>query len=88
MLFQRTLLLRKRVKPVQKARRKNRRRQRPSHPVRRVHTATVSRELGLSERKRNDRKTVEELDGVLRKHDPADPVRYSYGLFGLGIEGS
>jgi uncharacterized protein (TIGR02757 family) len=52
-----------------------------------VHTANVSRKLGLLERKQNDRKTVEELDGVLRLFDPADPVRYDYGLFGLGIEG-
>jgi uncharacterized protein (TIGR02757 family) len=52
-----------------------------------VHTANVSRKLGLLERKQNDRKTVEELDGVLRLLDPADPVRYDYGLFGLGVEG-
>jgi uncharacterized protein (TIGR02757 family) len=52
-----------------------------------VHTANVSRKLGLLERKQNDRKTVEELDGVLRLMDPSDPVRYDYGLFGLGVEG-
>jgi hypothetical protein len=27
------------------------------------------------------------LDGVLRLMDPSDPVRYDYGLFGLGVEG-
>ncbi len=42
---------------------KNRRRQRSSQLVRRDHTASVSRRLGLLERKQNDRKTVEELDG-------------------------
>jgi hypothetical protein len=87
MLFQSASPLRKRVKPVQKVPKRNLRRQRFSHLVRSDYTATVSRKLGLLERKQNDRKTVEELDGVLRLFDPSDPVRYDYGLFGLGVEG-
>ena len=87
MLFQHTSLLGKRVKPVQKVPRKNRRRQGSIFPVRRDHAASVSRKLGLLERKQNDRKTAEELDGVLRRLGPADLMWYDYGLFGLGIEG-
>ncbi|MDZ4752457.1 MAG: TIGR02757 family protein [Flavobacteriales bacterium] len=52
-----------------------------------VHTASVSRKLGLLKRTQNDRKTVEELDVFLRKLDPKDPVKYDYALFGLGVSG-
>ncbi|MFC2115355.1 TIGR02757 family protein [Bacteroidota bacterium] len=50
-----------------------------------VHTGNVARKLGLLRRKQNDWRAVEELTGVLRKFDPADPVKYDYALFGLGI---
>ena len=50
-----------------------------------VHTGNVARKLGLLKRKQNDWKAVEELTGVLRKFDPADPVKYDFALFGLGI---
>ena len=50
-----------------------------------VHTGNTARKLGLLRRKQNDWKAVEELTGVLRELDPADPVKYDYALFGLGI---
>jgi uncharacterized protein (TIGR02757 family) len=49
-----------------------------------VHVGRVSRSLGLVSRKQNDRKTVEELTSVLRKFNPADPIIYDFGLFGIG----
>lgn len=50
-----------------------------------VHTANVSRQLGLLSRKQNDWKAVEELTGSLREFDPDDPVKYDLALFGLGV---
>ena len=50
-----------------------------------VHVGNVSRELGLLKRKQNDRKSVEELTGVLREIRPEDPAIYDYALFGIGI---
>ena len=50
-----------------------------------VHSATVSRSLGLLHRKTNDWKAVEELTALLRQFDPDDPVKYDFALFGLGI---
>jgi len=50
-----------------------------------VHTANVSRKLGLLKRKQNDHKAVIELDNALRSMDAADPVKYDYALFGLGV---
>ena len=53
-----------------------------------VHTANISRKLGLITRKQNDLKTLEELMMHLRKFDTIDPSKYDYALFGLGaIEG-
>lgn len=53
-----------------------------------VHTANISRKLGLITRKQNDLKTLEELMLHLREFDPNDPSKYDYALFGLGaIEG-
>lgn len=53
-----------------------------------VHTANISRKLGLITRKQNDLKTLEELMSHLRIFDPNDPAKYDYALFGLGaIEG-
>jgi len=49
-----------------------------------VHTATVSRELGLLKRKQNDWKALEEIMGTLRSFDPADPAKYDFALFGVG----
>jgi len=41
----------------------------------------------LLKRKQNDAKAVMELDNVLRKMDPLDPVKYDFALFGLGVTG-
>lgn len=49
------------------------------------HSGNTSRRLGLLTRKENDWKAVEELTAVLRKFDPADPVKYDFALFGLGV---
>ncbi len=50
-----------------------------------IHTGTVSRKLGLLQRKQNDWKAVEELTSALRTFDPDDPVKYDFALFGLGV---
>lgn len=50
-----------------------------------LHTGNMARKLGLLKRKMNDWKAVEELTGVLREFDPADPVKYDFALFGLGV---
>lgn len=50
-----------------------------------VHSGNVARKLGLINRKQNDARTVNELDGRLREMDPADPVKYDFALFGLGV---
>lgn len=50
-----------------------------------VHAGNTARKLGLIERKINDWKAVEELTSVLRGFDPADPVKYDFALFGLGV---
>ncbi|MBC2840650.1 TIGR02757 family protein [Robiginitalea sp. SC105] len=50
-----------------------------------VHSGKVARALGLLKRKQNDAKAVAELDRSLRKLDPADPVKYDFALFGLGV---
>lgn len=49
-----------------------------------VHSGNVARHLGLIKRKQNDAKAVMELDCILRKLDPIDPVKYDFALFGLG----
>ena len=50
-----------------------------------VHVARVSRELGLIDRKSNDRKTVELLTLKLREFDKDDPVKYDFALFGVEL---
>jgi uncharacterized protein (TIGR02757 family) len=50
-----------------------------------LHTGNVSRMLGLLNRKQNDWLSVEEVTARLREFDPADPVKYDFALFGLGI---
>ena len=49
-----------------------------------VHTARVGRKLKLLSRKQNDWKAVLELNARLKQFDPNDPVRFDFGLFGLG----
>jgi uncharacterized protein (TIGR02757 family) len=50
-----------------------------------LHSGNTARSLGLLTRKMNDWKAVEELTGLLREFDPADPVKYDFALFGLGV---
>lgn len=50
-----------------------------------VHVARVSRELGLIDRKSNDRQTVEMLTAKLREFDANDPVKYDFALFGVEL---
>jgi len=50
-----------------------------------VHSGNVSRKLGLLGREQSDWKAVEELTANLRILDPADPVKYDFALFGLGV---
>jgi uncharacterized protein (TIGR02757 family) len=50
-----------------------------------VHTASVGRKLGLLQRRSNDWKSVVEITSALRTFDPADPVKYDFALFGLGV---
>jgi len=50
-----------------------------------LHSGNTARHLGLLKRKMNDWKAVEELTAVLRDFDPADPVKYDFALFGLGV---
>lgn len=50
-----------------------------------VHVARVARGLGLLQRTQNDWQAALELTEHLRELDPADPVKYDYALFGLGV---
>ncbi|MCQ2309054.1 MAG: TIGR02757 family protein [Bacteroidales bacterium] len=50
-----------------------------------VHVARVSRDLGLIDRKNNDRQTVELLTAKLRDFDANDPVKYDFALFGAEL---
>lgn len=52
-----------------------------------VHSGNIARKLGILKRTQNDARAVSELDGVLRSFDPADPVKYDFALFGLGVSG-
>ncbi|MDR0537210.1 MAG: TIGR02757 family protein [Tannerellaceae bacterium] len=52
-----------------------------------VHVGNTARRLGLLTRKANDRKSVEELTGILRQYCPEDPVKYDFALFGIGVNG-
>ncbi|MDB5011341.1 MAG: hypothetical protein JWQ06_2130, partial [Mucilaginibacter sp.] len=51
-----------------------------------LHVDRVARKLKLITRKQTDWQTAVELTQRLRKYDPADPVKYDFALFGLGIE--
>ena len=51
-----------------------------------LHVDRVARKLKLIKRKQTDWQTALELTSNLRKFDPADPVKYDFALFGLGIE--
>ena len=50
-----------------------------------VHSGDVARVFGLLARNQNDWKAVEEITAVLRTYDLADPVKYDFALFGIGV---
>ncbi len=50
-----------------------------------IHSGRVARHLGLLKRKQDDWKAVQELTANLRLLDPADPVKYDFALFGMGV---
>lgn len=51
-----------------------------------LHVDRVARKLGLIKRKQTDWQTAVELTKNLKKLDYADPVKYDFALFGLGVE--
>lgn len=51
-----------------------------------VHVDRVARKLGLINRKQTDWLTALELTENLKVFDPADPVKYDFALFGMGVE--
>lgn len=51
-----------------------------------THTFTVSKKLGLLQRKSYDLQAAYELTETLRKFDPDDPVKYDFALYRLGQE--
>jgi uncharacterized protein (TIGR02757 family) len=51
-----------------------------------LHVDRVARKLNLITRKQTDWQTAVELTERLREFDPADPVKYDFALFALGIE--
>ena len=51
-----------------------------------VHVSRVARKLGLIERKQTDWQTAVELTESLQRLDPADPVKYDFALFSLGVD--
>ncbi len=50
-----------------------------------LHVERVSRKLGLITRKQVDWQTALELTYNLKLMDPADPAKYDFALFGLGV---
>lgn len=50
-----------------------------------LHSGRTARNLGLLSRRQNDWKAALELTDALRRFDPADPVRFDFALFGMGI---
>lgn len=49
-----------------------------------VHTGNIARKLGMMQRTQNDWTALAEVQSVLCKFDPVDPVKYDFALFGLG----
>lgn len=50
-----------------------------------IHSGNVARKLGLLKIRQNNWKAVREVTENLIRFDPADPVKYDYALFGLGV---
>lgn len=51
-----------------------------------VHVANIARNLSLTKRKQNDRKTVEEVTDALCTFCPEDPIKYDFALFSLDLD--
>jgi uncharacterized protein (TIGR02757 family) len=51
-----------------------------------THSGRVARKLGLLLRRQDDWKAATELTDNLKILDAADPVKYDYALFGMGVE--
>jgi uncharacterized protein (TIGR02757 family) len=51
-----------------------------------THVASLGRSLGIIKRKANDWQTAWELTQTFRRLNPADPIRYDFALFGLGVD--
>lgn len=50
-----------------------------------LHVARVAQHFQLVERKQTDWLTALELTSQLKRFDPADPVKYDFALFALGV---
>ncbi len=50
-----------------------------------VHVGNTARQLGLTTRRANDKKTVLEITNLLRELRPNDPIIYDYALFGYSM---
>lgn len=50
-----------------------------------VHVARVARRFGLLERPQTDWQAGVALTQQLKRFDPADPAKYDFALFGLGV---
>ena len=50
-----------------------------------VHVGETARQLGLIDRRANDRRAAVELTETLRTLRPSDPVVYDFALFGIGM---
>ena len=50
-----------------------------------LHVARVARRFNILQRKQTDWQAALELTEYLRTLDPADPVKYDFALFGLGV---
>jgi uncharacterized protein (TIGR02757 family) len=50
-----------------------------------VHVARVAKRFNLLQRKQIDWQAAIELTNYLKTLDPADPVKYDFALFGLGV---
>lgn len=50
-----------------------------------LHVARVARQLNILQRKQTDWQAAVELTQQLQQFDPADPAKYDFALFGLGV---
>ena len=50
-----------------------------------VHVARVAKQFNLLQRTQSDWQAAIELTNYLRTLDSADPVKYDFALFGMGI---